>query len=106
MADRFMGFHWHGDIFDLPRGALPLASSPLTELQAFRSGENAYGLLFHLEVGEPQILEFVKTFEDELASAKIPAGPILDGMAAHLKPLQHLGSQVFDRWAALLEARP
>ncbi|HVR83851.1 MAG TPA: gamma-glutamyl-gamma-aminobutyrate hydrolase family protein [Planctomycetota bacterium] len=106
VRDRFMGFHWHGDIFDLPRGASPLASSALTELQAFRSGENAYGLLFHLEVGEPEIREFVKTFAEELASAKIPAGPILEGMAAHLQPLQRLGTQIFDRWTALLEARP
>jgi GMP synthase (glutamine-hydrolysing) len=106
IADRFMGFHWHGDIFDLPQGATPLASSPLTELQAFRSGGNAYGLLFHLEVGEPQIRDFVKTFADELSAARIPAAPILDGMAAHLKPLQRIGTRIFDRWAALLEASP
>lgn len=40
--------HWHGDIFDLPEGALPLASSARTELQAFRHG-SAWGLLFHPE---------------------------------------------------------
>jgi GMP synthase (glutamine-hydrolysing) len=40
--------HWHGDIFDLPDGAQPLASSAQTEHQAFRSG-NAWGLLFHPE---------------------------------------------------------
>lgn len=40
--------HWHGDIFDLPDGAQPLASSAQTEHQAFRCG-NAWGLLFHPE---------------------------------------------------------
>lgn len=101
--ERFTGFHWHGDVFDLPAGATALASSPLTEHQAFRTGENAYGLLFHLEVGETQIRDFMKAFADELAAAKIPAAPILDGIAAHLKALQRLGAQVFDRWAALLD---
>jgi len=101
--ERFTGFHWHGDVFDLPTGAMPLASSALTEHQAFRAGENAYGLLFHLEVGESQIRDFVKGFADELTAATIPAAPILDGIAAHLKALQHLGAQVFDRWAALLD---
>lgn len=40
--------HWHGDIFDLPEGAQPLASSALTEHQAFRL-DNAWGVLFHPE---------------------------------------------------------
>lgn len=40
--------HWHGDVFDLPDGAQPLASSALTECQAFRAG-NAWGVLFHPE---------------------------------------------------------
>jgi GMP synthase-like glutamine amidotransferase len=103
IEERFTGFHWHGDVFDLPGGATPLASSALTEHQAFRAGENAYGLLFHLEVGEAQIRDFVKAFADELAAARIPAAPILDGIAAHFKALHHLGAQVFDRWAALLD---
>ena len=40
--------HWHGDVFDLPDGALSLASSARTEHQAFRAG-NAWGVLFHPE---------------------------------------------------------
>ncbi|HVY97020.1 MAG TPA: type 1 glutamine amidotransferase, partial [Solirubrobacterales bacterium] len=40
--------HWHGDVFELPPGAAPLASSALTEHQAFRHGD-AWGLLFHPE---------------------------------------------------------
>ncbi len=40
--------HWHGDVFDLPEGAQPLARSARTEHQAFRRG-NAWGVLFHLE---------------------------------------------------------
>lgn len=34
----FTGYHWHGDIFDLPRGCTNLASSELTPCQAFRHG--------------------------------------------------------------------
>lgn len=40
--------HWHGDVFDLPDGAQPLASSARAEHQAFRAG-NAWGVLFHPE---------------------------------------------------------
>jgi GMP synthase (glutamine-hydrolysing) len=100
LDERFTAFHWHGDVFDLPKGATSLASSSLTAQQAFRAGKNAYGLLFHLEVGEPQVREMVTTFSDEVAAAKIPGVTILDGIAAHLPLLQRIGSQVFDRWAA------
>ena len=41
--------HWHGDVFDLPEGAVPLAYSPMTLHQAFRRGPRAWGLLFHVE---------------------------------------------------------
>jgi GMP synthase-like glutamine amidotransferase len=41
---------WHGDTFDLPDGAVRLARSPMARNQAFRVGERAYGIQFHLEV--------------------------------------------------------
>ena len=47
---RFTPVHWHGDIFDLPAGAVHLAASAITRHQAFRYGANVYGLLFHLEL--------------------------------------------------------
>lgn len=104
VEERFTAFHWHGDIFDLPKGATPLASSAMTSLQAFRAGAKAYGLLFHLEVGEPEVREMVKTFTEELASAKIARAPILDGIPAHIKTVQRIGAHVFDRWTALLDS--
>ena len=52
----FQPFHWHGDTFDLPRGSAHLAKSTLYSRQAFRLGENVYGLQFHLEIS-PALLE-------------------------------------------------
>lgn len=43
-------YQWHGDTFDWPKGAARLASSPLCSRQAFRWGERAWGLQFHVEV--------------------------------------------------------
>jgi GMP synthase (glutamine-hydrolysing) len=43
-------FQWHGETFDLPIDATPLAESRGYANQAFRLGHRAYGLQFHLEV--------------------------------------------------------
>lgn len=45
-------FHWHGYTFDLPAGAVPLASSARCDNQAFRHGDHAYGVQCHLELDE------------------------------------------------------
>lgn len=98
----FVAFHWHGDCFNLPPHAVPLASSQQTPIQAFRYGANAYGLLFHLEVTPSQIEGMVQTFGEEVRAACADANTILGGMHPHLPSLQQIGQRVFQRWAALL----
>ncbi len=45
-------FHWHGDTFDLPAGALHLARTDPYENQAFSVGKHALAMQFHPEVTE------------------------------------------------------
>jgi GMP synthase (glutamine-hydrolysing) len=70
--------HWHGDVFDLPDGAEPLASSARTAHQAFRSG-NAWGVLFHPEADRAMIEAWLAVPE-MLAEALEVLGD--DGVAA------------------------
>ncbi len=53
-------FQWHSDAFDLPEGAVGLARSDGCENQAFRWGDNVYGLQFHLEVDEHLIERWLR----------------------------------------------
>ena len=57
---RFKVFHWHGETFDIPVGALRLAKSELYPHQAFRYGEGAYAFQFHIEVRKEMIYEWLK----------------------------------------------
>ena len=99
----FVAYHWHGDVFDLPKGAVSLASSTLTEHQVFRSGARAWGFLFHIEVTRALVRGMVGTFAHELAQHRIAAQPILDGAERHLPALERIGKMVFGRWAGLVD---
>lgn len=62
-------FQWHGDGFELPTGAIRLASSAHFENQAFRLGKSVYGLQFHLEVTPRMIARWIDERSKELAQA-------------------------------------
>jgi GMP synthase (glutamine-hydrolysing) len=99
---RFVALHWHGDLFDLPSGAVSLASSEQTEHQAFRHGERVYGLLFHLEVTPAHVRAMVDACADELAGAGVPGQQLLDGAERWGGPAAAIAVPLFQRWAALL----
>ena len=46
----FVTFHWHGDTFHLPAGAVNVARTGACEHQMFVMGERVIGIQFHLEV--------------------------------------------------------
>jgi GMP synthase (glutamine-hydrolysing) len=100
----FIAYHWHGDIFDLPRGAVSLASSVLTQCQAFRYSKNAYGFLFHMEVTERIMKDMVRTFADELRSEGLDRAEMLRGANERLQGLHRIGATVFQRWVGALRA--
>jgi len=45
-------FHWHGDTYDIPAGAVRLAESEAAKNQAFIFNNKVIGLQFHIEVTE------------------------------------------------------
>ncbi len=98
----FTAYHWHGDAFELPQGAVPLASSERTPHQAFRFGTNAYGLLFHLEITENMIREMIRTFSDELKEEGIEPGLLMKESQERLRDLKKVSRAVFGRWADLV----
>jgi GMP synthase-like glutamine amidotransferase len=62
----FEVFHWHGDTFDLPKGAVRLARSETTENQAFQLGKSVVGIQFHPEATPALLQEMVSHGRSEL----------------------------------------
>jgi GMP synthase (glutamine-hydrolysing) len=94
----FDAFHWHGDVFDLPANAARLARSSLTECQAFRYGENAYGILFHMEATPGTIAGMIDTFADELLEVGIDASELASRTEIGIAGLRRAAPRVFDNW--------
>ncbi|MCS6925865.1 MAG: type 1 glutamine amidotransferase [Candidatus Binatia bacterium] len=66
----FTAFHWHGDTFDLPPGAVRLARSEACENQAFQLGRSVIGLQFHLEMTPASTQEIIAHCRAELSPAR------------------------------------
>jgi GMP synthase-like glutamine amidotransferase len=69
LPSEFVAFHWHGDTFDLPRGAKHLAESIACRNQAFSYGNHVLALQFHLDVRRDNIEEWVQSGASELVKA-------------------------------------
>jgi GMP synthase (glutamine-hydrolysing) len=100
-APRETVFHWHGETFDLPAGAVRLASSSRCRNQAFRVGETIYGLQFHLEVTPAMIEDWCRQDANcgDVCELTEPLDPSWN--AARLDVLSR---SIFGNWGKLLNA--
>ncbi len=92
---------WHGDTFELPDGAVRLASSPAYANQAFRY-DRAYGVQFHLEVSAgmarewAEVPEYVTSLERTLGAEGAPA--FLAAIESRADEMRSSGRSLFERW--------
>jgi GMP synthase (glutamine-hydrolysing) len=99
-------FQWHNYGFDLPASAVPLAGSAAWPHQAFRAGDNAYGLQFHLEMDQALVERWLAhpTYREELAAAALPHDEhaIRAETRSRIATMQRQAEQVFDGFLDLV----
>jgi GMP synthase-like glutamine amidotransferase len=90
-------FHWHGDTFDLPSGAVRLAYSEACANQAFVYQDRVVALQFHLEATRAGVEQLVAH-----CGAEIVEGPFIQQPAAMLASESRF-SEINDVLARVLE---
>jgi GMP synthase (glutamine-hydrolysing) len=90
--------HWHGDTFDLPTGAVRLASTALYENQAFEYGRNALALQFHLELEPVRLEQWLVGHAVELGVAGMSIPELRAGTAAVAGRVRDPAERVFASW--------
>lgn len=91
-------FQWHEDTFAIPEGAAVLATAELCRNQAFRMGNVAYGLQFHLEMTP----EMVKSWAEK--ESTIDAGLIAEEGAKHWTRFEEQSMIVLGNFQRLMES--
>jgi hypothetical protein len=97
--------HWHGESFEVPPGALHLISSATYPNQAFRIGDVAWGVQFHLEVTAEAVDGFLHAFAADTADVPGGAEAIQAATPAALKAVAAARDLVCSRFAGLVAAR-
>jgi len=107
LPEGVLTLQWHGDTFELPDGAVLLASSPAYENQAFRF-RRAYGVQFHLEISNEmarewaEIPEYAGSLDRTLGPGA--ADPFIRSIEASTSQMRDAGRILFERFLDVVAA--
>src|SRR5512140_3795407 len=90
--------NWHGDTFDLPLGAVRLASTKITPNQAFTCGPKVLALQFHVELPQRDMERWLIGHTLELANSKSDLGEMHADAARFAPAAYQAGHRLFNDW--------
>lgn len=97
-GDKTSMLHWHGDTFDLPEGAILLASTDLCRHQAFSWGRAALGFQCHPEAQAAVLEHWLIGHACEIAGAGLSVPRLREDAARFGPTLETQGARCFADW--------
>jgi GMP synthase (glutamine-hydrolysing) len=101
LPERFEAFEWHYYTYGVPAGARELARSQRCT-QAFRLGDNAWGIQFHAEVTLGQVEDWLEHEIEDEDRASIPPD-LLDATRERIERWNELGRALCGRFVEAAE---
>ncbi|MEJ1958097.1 MAG: type 1 glutamine amidotransferase [Nitrosomonadales bacterium] len=98
----FEAFHWHGETFSLPSGAVHLLSSAWCQNQAYSIGKHL-AFQCHVEMTEQMILDWCEVGADEITTgignAAVQSAALMQVQVADKLPQLHtVARQLYKHW--------
>ncbi len=94
---KFPVFHWHGDTFDLPKGAKLLVEGKGCRNQSF-SYKNALALQFHLETTSKDAEEWARKYAIEMVRVNKTRNQVVDECRARERIMKKLAYKLLDNF--------
>jgi len=99
--------HWHGDIFDLPRGAILLASTDEAPNQIYQHGDSVLAFQCHPEIRVSEMDSWLIGYADEVAAATGTSAEELRADTLRFGPaLARQAATVFEHWLDVVVPSP
>lgn len=97
-------FHWHGESFDIPDGAVRLASTPLCANQAFSLGATLLAVQFHPEVTARGLEQWYVGNVGELEALELTPAILRQQAQQHAATMAGQAADFLQTWLADLPA--
>jgi GMP synthase-like glutamine amidotransferase len=100
LPEEYMAFHWHGDTFGIPQGALLQGSTAGCANQGFMYHDTVIGLQYHIEATHGSVESLIDNCGNELVPGQYihPAEKIRQDTKALSRAANGLIGKMLDRW--------
>jgi hypothetical protein len=95
-------FHWHGETFSIPPGAVRVLENAHCTNQAFVLNDRHFGMQCHVEMTPELIASWCENGADEIAASSSPAvqsaAAMQSDMVHKTQQLHTIADEIYSRW--------
>lgn len=99
-TEQFEAFHWHGETFSIPQGAIRILASEHCDNQAFVLGPHL-GMQCHVEMTEAMIRLWCEQWAEENAAPSasvLTTAQIFDEMEERIRRMRNFSDRLYRHW--------